>query len=130
MEPTFKIYSSSAGSGKTYHLTKEYLKLALHSPNPDYYRSVLAITFTNDAAAEMKERILASLRQFNDLNLSANQKLKSDTLLQQLLTELQTEQPEQELTETELRLRAKAVFEKILYNYSEFSVSTIDSFVN
>nr|WP_202621814.1 UvrD-helicase domain-containing protein [Pontibacter russatus] len=77
MPSIFKIYSSSAGSGKTYHLTKEYLKLALHTPDPGYYRSILAITFTNDAAAEMKDRILAALRNFNDDTLPEKDRAKA-----------------------------------------------------
>ncbi|MHC2991860.1 hypothetical protein OB13_09770 [Pontibacter sp. HJ8] len=130
MPSTFKIYSSSAGSGKTYHLTKEYLKLALHTPDPDYYRSILAITFTNDAAAEMKERILGALRGFNDPNQSEKEKAKSDNLLQGIAEDLQEEYPEEALSPDIIRDRAKILFTQILYNYSDFSVSTIDSFVN
>ncbi|MDX5438745.1 MAG: UvrD-helicase domain-containing protein [Pontibacter sp.] len=130
MPSVFKIYSSSAGSGKTYHLTKEYLKLALHTPNPDYYRSILAITFTNDAAAEMKERILAALRNFNDTNLPEKEKAKSESLLQSITEDLQKEYPEEHLDVEEVRRRAANLFRQILYNYSDFSVSTIDSFVN
>jgi ATP-dependent exoDNAse (exonuclease V) beta subunit len=75
MPAPFRIYSASAGSGKTYQLTKEYLKLALGYPqpadptgersyNPSYFKNILAITFTNDAAGEMKERIVGALRGF------------------------------------------------------------------
>ena len=64
MPATFRIYSSSAGSGKTYQLAKEYLKLALGADDPAYFKSILAITFTNDAAGEMKERIIGALRRF------------------------------------------------------------------
>jgi ATP-dependent helicase/nuclease subunit A len=53
------IYKSSAGSGKTYTLVREYLRLAFTSV--DKYRHILAITFTNKAAAEMKNRILEAL---------------------------------------------------------------------
>ncbi|MBC5773561.1 UvrD-helicase domain-containing protein [Pontibacter sp. KCTC 32443] len=130
MASVFKIYSSSAGSGKTYALTKEYLKLALHSPSPDYYRSILAITFTNDAAAEMKERILGALRGFNDDTLSEKAKAKSENLLEDITTDLQEEYPEQGLDKEEIRKRAALVFRQVLYNYADFSVSTIDSFVN
>jgi len=126
----FKIYSSSAGSGKTYHLTKEYLKLALQSDNPGYYRSVLAITFTNDAANEMKERILSALRQFNDPNLSEKQKAQSEALLIAITAEILEEYPGQEVSVEIIRGRAARTFEQILYNYSEFAVSTIDAFVN
>ncbi|HEY4651860.1 MAG TPA: UvrD-helicase domain-containing protein, partial [Pontibacter sp.] len=130
MASVFKIYSSSAGSGKTYALTKEYLKLALHSPNPDYYRAILAITFTNDAAAEMKERILGALRGFNDDTLSDKTKQKSENLLEEITAELQQDYPEQQLNKEEVRRRAELVFRQVLYNYADFSVSTIDSFVN
>ncbi|WP_299760690.1 UvrD-helicase domain-containing protein [uncultured Pontibacter sp.] len=130
MPSVFKIYSSSAGSGKTYNLTKEYLKLALHTSDPDYYRGILAITFTNDAAAEMKERILAALRNFNDSNLQEKEQQKSEYLLQQITDELQMEYPEEQFNMEEVRGRAAILFRQILYNYSDFSVSTIDSFVN
>ncbi|TXK29670.1 hypothetical protein FVR03_20410 [Pontibacter qinzhouensis] len=130
MPSTFKIYSSSAGSGKTYHLTLEYLKLALHTPDPDYYRSILAITFTNDAAAEMKDRILSALRGFNDTSASEKEKAKSEQLLDAITRDLQAENPDEELEKEEVRLRAAKLFRQILYNYSDFSVSTIDSFVN
>lgn len=130
MPSSFKIYSSSAGSGKTYHLTKEYLKLALHTPNPDYYRSILAITFTNDAAAEMKERILGALRGFNDTTQSEKAKYKSEALLQSITEDLQEDYPEENLEIEDIRRRAATLFTQVLYNYSDFSVSTIDSFVN
>lgn len=130
MPQTFKIFSSSAGSGKTYHLTKEYLKLALQSDNPSYYRSVLAITFTNDAANEMKERILSALRQFTDAGLDGSARAKSEALLSAITQEIRQEY-DQPQTDTEtIRRRARSVFEQILYNYSEFAVSTIDAFVN
>jgi ATP-dependent helicase/nuclease subunit A len=127
---TFKIFSSSAGSGKTYHLTKEYLKLALQSDNPSYYRSVLAITFTNDAANEMKERILSALRQFNDDSLAARARAKSEALLQAITEEIRREYNQPDTDAETIRRRAGRTFEQILYNYSEFSVSTIDAFVN
>ncbi|MGV3638952.1 MAG: UvrD-helicase domain-containing protein [Adhaeribacter sp.] len=130
MPQTFKIFSSSAGSGKTYHLTKEYLKLALQSDNPGYYRSVLAITFTNDAATEMKERILSALRQFNDESLDARSKANSELLLASITEEIRREYEQPDTDVPLVRERARRTFEQILYNYSEFSVSTIDAFVN
>lgn len=86
------IYKSSAGSGKTYTLVQEYVKLILE--NPDNYRRILAITFTNKAANEMKERIIKVLAE----------KSKTDE-------------------------NAKKALKLIIHNYSDFSVSTIDSFV-
>jgi ATP-dependent exoDNAse (exonuclease V) beta subunit len=55
----FSIYRSSAGSGKTFTLVKEYLKIVLRKPQD--YKYILAITFTNKATGEMKDRILKSL---------------------------------------------------------------------
>src|SRR5688572_2396573 len=60
---TFSIYRSSAGSGKTRTLAKEYLKLALKY-KVDYFKYILAVTFTNKASQEMKNRILAYLDDF------------------------------------------------------------------
>ncbi len=141
MPAPFRIYSASAGSGKTYQLTKEYLKLALGYPqpadptgersfNPSYFKSILAITFTNDAAGEMKERIVGALRRFAQ---DAND--KPDALLTEVAAELAKEQqfPPQLATpgewQREVRRRAAATFKLVLYHYADFAVSTIDSFV-
>ncbi|AQG78654.1 UvrD-helicase domain-containing protein [Spirosoma montaniterrae] len=120
----FKIYSSSAGSGKTYTLTKEYLKLALRpGEKEDYFRHILAVTFTNAAANEMKNRILDRLR-----DLAAG---KVDDLAIDLAEELY-ECPRQSdafaVALTDLRQKADAVFKTILHRYADFSVTTIDSF--
>ena len=117
MPPSFRIYSSSAGSGKTYQLTKEYLLLALGSDDPAYFKRVLAITFTNDAAGEMKQRIVGALRGF-----AYPQAGKSDALLTEVAEELK-------LPAAEVRRRAAATFRLVLYHYADFAVSTIDSFV-
>jgi ATP-dependent exoDNAse (exonuclease V) beta subunit len=53
------IYKASAGSGKTFTLTVEYIKRLII--NPAAYRHILAVTFTNKATNEMKERILQPL---------------------------------------------------------------------
>ena len=66
METTaFTIYDASAGSGKTYTLTKEYLKILFLASNDDAYKKILAITFTNKAVNEMKSRIVSSLYEFS-----------------------------------------------------------------
>ena len=62
---TFLIYDASAGSGKTYALVKHFLKTILSSNNPKNYQSALAITFTNKAAQEMKNRVLTYLEEFS-----------------------------------------------------------------
>ncbi|HMT28416.1 MAG TPA: UvrD-helicase domain-containing protein, partial [Bacteroidia bacterium] len=105
------IYRSSAGSGKTYTLVFEYLKLVLQKPS--LYRSILAITFTNKATEEMKSRIVESL-----VAISEN---KEEDLQKSLSTESGI--PLQQITE-----RAAKVLDYILHDYSGFAVSTIDSF--
>ena len=64
------IYRSSAGSGKTYSLVRNYIKLALlgdeNGFRPSYFRHILAITFTNKAASEMKKRVLSFLEDLKN----------------------------------------------------------------
>lgn len=62
------IYKASAGSGKTYTLSKTYLDLLLKSNNIDAYRNILAVTFTNKATEEMKSRILEDLAEKGEEN--------------------------------------------------------------
>ena len=66
---SFTVYKSSAGSGKTYTLVKEYLKIVLGDKEDNRYKNILAITFTNKAATEMKERVIDALTV-----ISSNQK--------------------------------------------------------
>ena len=61
----FVIYDAAAGSGKTFTLVKEYLKIILKSNQEGYYKNILAITFTNKAVKEMKERIVSNLISFS-----------------------------------------------------------------
>jgi ATP-dependent helicase/nuclease subunit A len=105
----FVIYKSSAGSGKTYTLVKEYLKLAFKSANE--YRHILAVTFTNKAAEEMKSRIINSL-----IALSQG----SDKVFEQQLID--------EGVNGDIRYKASELLQNILHKYSYFSVTTIDSF--
>ena len=111
----FTVYKSSAGSGKTYTLVKEYLKIALGSDQPDRYRSILAITFTNKAANEMKERIIGALTQ-----CASNEPFD---MLDTLCIELNKD-------ESSLRKRASKTLEHILHHYADFGISTIDKFVH
>jgi ATP-dependent exoDNAse (exonuclease V) beta subunit len=110
------IYKSSAGSGKTFTLVREYVKLLIKDPSN--YRHILAITFTNKATDEMKERIVRALAQ-----LAANNP-KADSLAQVLLADPDLKP----ITDRFLRQQAAKALELILHNYGEFSVSTIDSF--
>ena len=114
----FTIYSSSAGSGKTFTLTKAYLKLILQSESPLYFQHILAMTFTNDAAEEMKNRILKELKA---LILSAESPTE---MLKQILLETPG------LDVETVQKRAKLALHEILQNYNDFAVKTIDSFVN
>lgn len=121
---SFTVYKSSAGSGKTFTLVKEYLKLALCDTQepPARYRRILAITFTNKAAAEMKERVLRALKE-----LSAADRISISPGSLTLLNELVKETG---LSPDLLSERAGKVLEAILHNYSEFAIGTIDSFVH
>lgn len=110
----FIIYKSSAGSGKTYTLTLEYLKLALQNPRSGF-KQILAVTFTNKATAEMKERILEVLER-----LSHGVK-QGEFLDEELMKHLK-------LDEKQLQSRARETLLSILHGYGYFSVSTIDSF--
>lgn len=105
------IYKASAGSGKTFQLVAEYLKILLR--NPLSYRNILAVTFTNKATQEMKSRILEQLHQLAENGDSAYLGLlKNGTAL----------------SESAIRERAKLVLKNILHDYNRFAVSTIDSF--
>ncbi len=112
MSALFTIYRSSAGSGKTRTLAKEYLKLALQS-RAGYFRHILGVTFANKSTQEMKDRILAYLNDFsqgkqNDLSRELQEELRLDP---------QTFQN-----------YADEVRSQVLHNYSQFSISTIDAF--
>src|SRR5688572_25495587 len=105
-----KIYRSSAGSGKTFTLVKEYLNLVIADPTA--YRKILAITFTNKATEEMKSRIISQL-----VKISAG--TESDYIKEHLNTGLE---------EHEVVIRASKALSNILHDYSGFAISTIDSF--
>ena len=114
---SFTVYKSSAGSGKTYTLVREYLKIAISSEREDHYRHILAITFTNKAANEMKERILKAL-----VGLAEN-----STDIQDLKTTLGQDLG---LKDEVIIYRASQILKHVLHNYADFSISTIDKFVH
>ncbi|MBI9036654.1 MAG: UvrD-helicase domain-containing protein [Bacteroidales bacterium] len=116
---SFTVYKSSAGSGKTYTLVKEYLKIVLLEPFS--FRSILAITFTNKAANEMKDRIIGNLQSLSKLDINKIDK-KTEILLNALTSETG-------LKPEIITQRATKVLELILHNYSDFAIGTIDSFV-
>lgn len=114
----FVVYKSSAGSGKTFTLVKEYLKLALHDEKKlsFNYKKILAVTFTNKAAAEMKQRVIDALSGIsNDKELPLIGKIISEELT---------------INGVELKKRAQFLLKNILHNYSDFSIGTIDSFTH
>lgn len=121
----FAVYNASAGSGKTFTLVKEYLKIALDSDNDHQYKNILAVTFTNKAAAEMKERVIVALQA-----LSGQQSLEGtpEHLMNALL------KPKAEgglgITQQQITLRSQKVLKSILHNYSNFSIGTIDKFTH
>lgn len=114
----FVVYKSSAGSGKTFTLVKEYLRLALFDEKKLHYnyKRILAVTFTNKAAAEMKNRVVDALHQ-----VAHQEQLP---FVGTLLCE------ELGLSAAGLKKRAAIVLSDILHHYSDFSIGTIDSFTH
>lgn len=112
------VYKASAGSGKTFTLAIEYIKHLIADPRA--YRHILAVTFTNKATAEMKERIVQTLYGL----------WKKDPSATAYLHCLQAELPAMNLslTEEDIRIRAGRALAYMLHDYSRFRVETIDSF--
>ncbi len=121
--------TASAGSGKTYKLTEKFVRLLLSAPDSEGHRSlipaahfsamhpmVLAITFTNKAAQEMKDRIIEALSAL------AHDEPGSDTEY------LSTFMSEFNAREEEVRATAASALDELLNNYTDFNVSTIDAF--
>ena len=107
------VYKASAGSGKTFTLSVEYIKLLINDPTS--FRSTLAVTFTNKATEEMKVRILSQLygiwKRLPD-SKSYIEKIKTDM----------------DVTEEFMAERAGMALHNIVNNYSYFRIETIDSF--
>ena len=111
------IYKSSAGSGKTTQIVREYFSLAI--PHPRLYSSILAITFTNKAAGEMKERIIEILGEItNSDSLTPKTRIYVDPLINK------------GFSEERIQKSAKELMDNILHDYSGFAVSTIDSLMH
>ncbi|RUT78902.1 UvrD-helicase domain-containing protein [Ancylomarina longa] len=105
------IYRASAGSGKTFTLTNEYLNLVFDDPLN--YKTILAVTFTNKATDEMKSRIVKEIYILSEGTDSA---YAADLCAKHQWSPLQ------------LKVRAKEILTRLLHDYSRFSVTTIDSF--
>ena len=115
MDYSFKIINSSAGSGKTFNLATEYIAKLLKSKDEEHFKSMLALTFTNKASIEMKDRILIYL---SDLKYNRN------IIIQEIISK------KTGLNQIEIEKKSSNILDKILYNYSNFNVITIDSFTN
>ncbi len=109
----FKLFNASAGSGKTFTLIKEFFALSLSSYDLNY-KDILAVTFTNKAANELKAKILT------DLDGIINDKPDADDM-KKALADI--------IDENVLKERAAKLYENILHNYSDLNISTIDGFV-
>lgn len=113
----FIVYRSSAGSGKTFTLVKEYLKLCLSSQQPDYFKHILAITFTNKAADEMKERIVENIKAFSGHRPEG----KHLDMFNAVLSEIN-------ISKEEAFERSTNIHKALLHKYAYLSISTIDKF--
>mgnify|MGYP003292442749 CR=1 FL=1 len=118
-EHLLKIYKASAGSGKTFRLTMEFLKYVIEDPT--CYERVLAVTFTNKATAEMKMRIVSTLYGIaNDLEESQGD---IATILREM-----GEKDAKFRSHTYIVAQAKIALSLMLHNFSNFHIETIDSF--
>jgi ATP-dependent helicase/nuclease subunit A len=105
------IYRASAGSGKTFTISREYIGLLFE--DPEKFRHTLAVTFTNKATAEMKGRIIRELFKLaTDQNSSYLEFLMQRT----------------RISEDLVRRKASYILKLLLHNYSHFTITTIDSF--
>jgi len=114
-----RVVEASAGSGKTYTLAKRYTQLLLylsHQNNQTPIRQILALTFTNKAAFEMKVRILEFLKLIALRKFTPHQ-------MNDIIAPLG-------MTEEAASRQASALMEDVIRNYNFFQVQTIDKFIN
>ena len=109
-----EIMKASAGSGKTYSLAGKYIGLLLKSEDRYAYRHILAVTFTNKATDEMKNRIM---KELFILSTEPGKSGYRDRFVPSLFA-----------SDNELKRKAEHVLHDILHDYSAFAVSTIDKF--
>ena len=114
MNSQLTVYKASAGSGKTFTLTREYMTLVIE--NPRAYRTILAVTFTNKATEEMKLRILSQLYGI------AHHLSESEGYM------IQIQQALPHFSEEQIRKNADEALHLLIHNYNYFRVETIDTF--
>lgn len=121
MQNSYTVINASAGSGKTYALVQRLLIICLRYPNQQHaIRNILALTFTNKAANEMKERILSWLGNFTKDDFRENADLAN--------IQVSLEQEGIKITLEELHERSKKLLDYVLHNYSTLNIGTIDKF--
>lgn len=112
-DPRLLVYKASAGSGKTFTLAVQYIRQLIEDPYS--YRRILAVTFTNKATTEMKERILSQLYGI------ATSLKSSDGYLKEIMKTSNK-------SVDEIRKAAETALKNIIHDYSRFRIETIDSF--
>lgn len=112
-DPRLLVYKASAGSGKTFTLAVQYIRQVIEDPYS--YRRILAVTFTNKATTEMKERILSQLYGI------ATSLKSSDGYLKEIMKTSNK-------SVDEIRKAADTALKNIIHDYSRFRIETIDSF--
>ena len=113
MKEKFEIINASAGSGKTFTLSSNVIQRIL-TGKEDSYKKILALTFTNNSANEMKKRILDELRQISIDPLNS--------------IVFQTSTLKKSFSSSQVSKKAEKILNRILHNFSFFQVSTIDKF--
>ena len=116
---SLKVYKSSAGSGKTSTLVIEYLSLALI--NPFQFRQIIALTFTQKATNEMKNRLINNLVKLKNMNV-----INPDNEIAYIVNDLKENTG---FNEQKIKQQSKILLSNILHQYGDFGFNTIDSFV-
>lgn len=120
-----EICRASAGSGKTHRLTQKYLEMLFSSGRFDKYRSILAVTFTNKATAEMKRRIIEELFKLSDM--PTNSPFYKELVANGEIVAIARKCGEE--AGNYIPKAAGRYLTAILNDYSAFGVSTIDRFL-
>ena len=112
------VFSASAGAGKTHRLVAEYIATALSDiNNPKKFSSILALTFTNKAANEMKRRILETLKEFSE-----NPNLGTSSDIAVTIKDILG------ISQNELAHRSRMVLQEMLHDYGSIAIGTLDQF--